>query len=211
MRDIIVAGRALLALAAALAVGIAPTWAHAAHPAHPAAKAGRQNARKHLRVIALDPGHGGADPGAISPRGLYEKTVTLATARELAHQLDVTGRYRSVLTRRGDRFVPLRQRVARARANHAELFLSLHADALPATAMRGLSVYTLSDQASDRDTASLAIRENRDDFVGGVHLSRQPRAHARGLFDLSRRRTDNACRSLPRVIAAKLGRPVPLL
>src|SRR5260370_23385457 len=117
MRDIIVAGRALLALAAALAVGIAPTWAHAAHPAHPAAKAGRQSSRKHLRVIALDPGHGGADPRAISPRGLYEKNITLATARELARQLDFTRRYRSVLTRRGGRFLPLPPPPPRARAH----------------------------------------------------------------------------------------------
>src|SRR5260370_19806303 len=189
MRDIIVARRALLALAAGLAVGIAPTWAHAAHPA---GKGGRQNSRKHLRVIALDPGHGGADPGAISPHGLYEKNITLATARELARQLDLTGRYRSVLTRRGDRFVPLRQRVARARTHHAELFLSLHADALPDNTLRGLSVYTLSDQASDRDTASLAIRENRDDFVGGVRLSRQAREIGAILFDLARRRPNNA-------------------
>src|SRR5260370_7038744 len=90
MRDIIVARRALLALAAGLAVGIAPTWAHAAHPA---AKAGRQNSRKHRRVIALDPGHGGADPGAISPRGLYEKNITLATPRELPRPLALTAPY----------------------------------------------------------------------------------------------------------------------
>src|SRR5712691_474978 len=208
MRDIIVARRALLALAAGLAVGVSPTRLCAARPAD---SGGRQKSRKRLRVIALDPGHGGADPGAISPHGLYEKTITLATAREVARQLDVTGRYRSVLTRRGDRFVPLRQRVARARANHAELFLSLHADALPDTAMRGLSVYTLSDQASDRETASLAIRENRDDFVGGVHLSRQPRVIAAILFDLARRRTNNASLALARVIVDELGRAVPLL
>jgi N-acetylmuramoyl-L-alanine amidase len=208
MRDIVVARRALLALAAGLAVGVLPTCPRAAHPS---GHGGRQNSRRHVRTIALDPGHGGVDPGAISPHGLYEKNITLAMARKLARQLDLTGRYRSVLTRRGDRFVPLRQRVARARANHAELFLSLHADALPDSALHGLSVYTLSDQASDRDAASLAIRENRDNFVSGLRLSRQPREIGAILFDLARRETNNLSLTLARVIVEELGRAVPLL
>jgi len=129
----------------------------------------------YLRVVALDPGHGGVDPGAVSPRGIYEKNLTLPTARELARQLEGTGRYRTILTRRGDNFVPLHERVARARANHAVLFLSIHADALPDSTMRGLSVYTLSDQASDRERAALAALENKDDFVAGINLGRQRR------------------------------------
>ena len=208
MRDLIIARRRLLALAAGIAVGIGPTGSTRAQPP---AKGKAQHPRTHPRVVALDPGHGGVDPGAISPHGLYEKNLTLPTARELARQLEATGRYRAVLTRHGDIFVPLRERVARARANHAELFLSIHADALPDSAMRGLSVYTLSDQASDRVAAALAIRENKDDFVAGVRLSRQPREIGAILLDLARRETNNRSLILARVIVEELGRAVPLL
>src|SRR5712691_6168554 len=97
MRDIIIARRALLALAAGIAVGSVPIRPTSARLP---GKRGPQHSRKHLRVIALDPGHGGVDPGAISPHRIYEKTLTLATARELARQLDATGRYRTILTRR---------------------------------------------------------------------------------------------------------------
>jgi len=162
-------------------------------------------------MVALDPGHGGVDPGAISPHGIYEKSLTLATARELARQLDLTGRYRTVLTRRGDTFVSLRQRITRARAAHAELFVSIHADALPDSAIRGLSVYTLSSEASDRDTAVLAKRENRDDFLAGVRLSHRPREIGAILFDLARRQTDNRSLTLAQAIVRELGHTVTLL
>jgi len=162
-------------------------------------------------IIAIDPGHGGIDPGAISPLGIYEKDITLSTARELARQLDVTGRFRAVLTRSGDTFIPLRERVARARMVHAELFVSIHADALPDMEMRGLSVYTLSDQASDRATAALAIRENKDDFIAGIKLSRQRRDIAPILLDMARRQTNNGSLALAHAVVAELGRAVPLL
>jgi N-acetylmuramoyl-L-alanine amidase len=208
MRDNTIARRALMVLAVGIAAGIWPI-----HPtrARLLAQPRPPHSRKHLHVIAIDPGHGGVDPGASSPHGLHEKDITLATARELARQLDASGRYRTVLTRRGDIFVPLRRRVARARALRAELFLSIHADALPDSAMRGLSVYTLSDEASDRVTAALAIRENKDDFVAGVRLSRQPREIGAILLDLARRQTNNLSLSLARAIVEELGRAVPLL
>ena len=228
MRDLTIARRALLALAAGVAAGICPIVPAASRQPtdsppggpKPTGRAGAAQlpgkgrapqARPRPRVIALDPGHGGVDPGAVSPHRVYEKDITLAVARELARQLDATGRYRSVLTRRGDIFVPLRERVARARANRAELFLSIHADALPDRAIRGLSVYTLSGAASDRASAALAIRENKDDFIAGVRLSRQPREIGAILFDLARRQTDNLSLSLARAIVAELGRAVPLL
>ena len=206
MPEITIARRAVLALAVAIAVGVEPGGAAAARSARR-----RRPAPKPRRVVALDPGHGGVDPGAISPHRLYEKTITLAAARELARQLDATGRYRAVLTRSGDVFVPLRQRVARARASHAELFLSIHADALPDSAMRGLSVYTLSDQASDREAAALAGRENRDDFIAGVHLRRQPPVIGAILLDLAQRQTNNRSLLLARTIVMQLGHAVPLL
>ncbi|MFI4949035.1 MAG: N-acetylmuramoyl-L-alanine amidase [Alphaproteobacteria bacterium] len=212
MRDIIIARRAVLALAVAACVGVGPIRPAAARsPAERKPQHLRPLARSRPRVVALDPGHGGVDPGAISPHGIYEKTLTLATARELARQLDATGRYRPVLTRRGDTFVSLRERVARARAARADLFLSLHADALPDNAMRGLSVYTLSNEASDRVTAALAARENKDDFIAGVHLSHEPRQIGAILLDLARTQTNNSSLTLARLIVEELGRTVKLL
>ena len=210
MRDLVIARRALLGLAAGIAVAGGPGRPFAARPSGKA-KPPPRPARKPMRVVALDPGHGGVDPGAISPGGIYEKDITLATARELARQLAATGRFRPLLTRRADLFVPLRQRVARARMEHAEMLLSIHADALPDSAMRGLSVYTLSDQASDRETAALAVRENRDNFVAGINLSRQPRDIAPVLLDLARRQTNNRSLALAHAVVAELGRAVLLL
>ena len=208
MRDIIVARRTLLALAAGTAARLAPIGSAAART-----PAKRRPAQPpiHPRVVVLDPGHGGVDPGAISPHGVYEKTLTLAMAHELGRRLEATGRYRPFLTRRGDKFVSLRGRVLRARANRAELFLSIHADLLPNRALRGLSVYTLSNEASDRMAAALANRENRDDFIAGVRLSREPRQIGAILFDLARRQTENLSLVLAHTIVEELGRTVQLL
>lgn len=212
MRDTVIARRALLALAAGVAIAGCAAVSAAAQ------SAGKRKPHRPpsphqpaLRVVALDPGHGGIDPGAISPHGLYEKSITLATARELARQLDASSRYRAVLTRNRDVFVPLRERVARARLHHADLLLSIHADALPDRGLRGLSVYTLSDQASDRETAALAERENRDDFVAGLRLSRQPREIGAILLDLARRQTNNRSLTLARAVVGELGHAVRLL
>ena len=106
--------------------------------------------------------------------------------------------------------MPLRERVAKARVLRADLFLSLHADALPNVAMRGLSVFTLSATASDREAAVLADSENRD-VVAGVRLSRQPREVGYILIDLARRQTDNLSLELAHEVVAALGRAVILL
>ena len=208
MRDIVIARRGLLVLAAGVVAGCLPLGRAAAQPR---AKPKPRHPATSPRVIALDPGHGGFDPGAISPHRIYEKNITLATARELARQLGLTGRYRPWLTRPGDRFVPLAERVARARAMRAELFLSIHADALPNSGMRGLSVYTLSEQASDRESADLADRENKDKPVAGLRLSRTSPVIAAILFDLARRRTNNGSLALANTIVEQLGHAVPLL
>lgn len=208
MRDTDTARRRLLALAAGCGL-----CAYALGPAAAGSTARRQRrpVRRTRHTVAVDAGHGGVDPGAISPHGVYEKTVTLATARELARLLEASGRYNAVLTRSRDSFVPLRERVARARRQRAELFLSIHADALPDRALRGLSVYTLSDKASDRETAALAVRENRDDFVAGLRLSRQPRDIGAILLDLARRQTNNHSLRLAQSIVEALGQTVTLL
>ena len=210
MRDGIVRRRAFCARAAGLVVA---AWLAAPAMAQPPGKGKRPRppAAKPRRVIAIDPGHGGVDPGAISPHGLYEKDIALTTARELARQLEASGRFRAILTRASDIFVPLRERVARARMVHAEMLLSIHADALPDSELRGLSVYTLSDQASDRETAALAARENKDDFVAGIHLRRQRRDIAPILLDMARRQTNNRSLALAHAIVKELGHAVPLL
>jgi N-acetylmuramoyl-L-alanine amidase len=146
------------------------------------------------RTIVIDPGHGGPDPGTIGISGFYEKNVVMVAARELARQLAVTGRYRPVLTRADDLFVALRDRVGRARSAKAELFISLHADAHPLRATRGASVYTLSEEASDREAAALAIKENKSDIIAGVDFRGKPPDVRSILIDLSQRETSNLSR-----------------
>jgi N-acetylmuramoyl-L-alanine amidase len=165
---------------------------------------------RRVPTVVIDPGHGGVDPGAISGNGVYEKDVVLATARELAHQLAATRRFRVVLTRSTDEFVPLRERVARARGWKADLFLSIHADALPEPELRGLSVFTQSLQASDREAATLAKSENRADLVAGINLSQQPREVGNVLLDLTRRETGNLSVAFARRITAELVREAVL-
>jgi N-acetylmuramoyl-L-alanine amidase len=172
---------------------------------------GRAMLRPRYRpVIVLDPGHGGIDPGAIAADGVFERDIVFATAAALSRQLLATRRFRVALTRDLDEFVPLRERVARARALDADLFLSIHADALPNPAMRGLSVFTLAANASDREAAALADSENRD-VVDGVRLSRQPREVGDILIDLVRRQTDNLSIEFARDVVAALGHEVVLL
>lgn len=126
-------------------------------------------------TVVIDPGHGGVDPGAISPSGTYEKDIVLSMAWDFARRLAATRRYRVMLTRRSDEFIALRDRLARARAWRADLFLSIHANRLPDAEIRGLSVFTLSAQPSDREAAALAARENRADLLGGINLVQQLR------------------------------------
>ncbi len=161
-------------------------------------------------MVVLDPGHGGIDPGAIGADGVYEKTIVYATARDLERDLVATRRFRVALTRGPDEFVPLRERVARARAWHADLFLAIHADALPNPAMRGLSVFTRSATASDRDAAALAESENRD-VVDRVRLWLEPPEIGDVLMDLARRQTDNSSIGFARDLVAALGPRVALL
>src|SRR6266849_5041351 len=192
-----------------LAVSAVVGWRFDPASAQPAGR--RTPPARRVPTIVIDPGHGGVDPGAISPNGVYEKDIALPTAWEFARRLAATRRYRVVLTRSVDEFIPLKDRVARARAWKADLFLSIHADALPDAEMRGLSVFTLSAQASDREAAALAISENRADLVGGVNLSRQPREVGNILMDLARRQTGNLSIALARKVVDQLAREVVLL
>jgi N-acetylmuramoyl-L-alanine amidase len=159
------------------------------------------------KLIFLDPGHGGRDPGAQGVRGTQEKAVVMAIARELQRELLAGNRYRVLLTRSTDNYVALRERVARAQEAKADLFLSLHADACDNSDVRGASVYTLSEQATDREAAALAARENRADaVVGGMKLSDKDDNVARTLVAMSQRGTVNDSRRLADTIVQSFSR-----
>ena len=162
-------------------------------------------------VVALDPGHGGPDPGATSLSGSYEKHITLAVARVLRSELKSSGRYKVVLTRSGDRFIRLRDRIAIARAAGADIFVSLHADSMPNYAVRGLSVYTLSERASDAEAAALAERENKVDLIGGIKLAGETPEVTNILIDLIQRETMNELARFASLLVDELQQATTLL
>lgn len=143
------------------------------------------------KTVVIDAGHGGKDPGAISKSKIKEKNITLAIAKKLKATLEATGRYNAVLTRDGDYYIKLRQRVAIAREKNADLFISIHADSLHKNSVRGSSIYTLSENASDKESARLAERENRSDIIAGVSLDEEVDEVANILIDLAMRDTMN--------------------
>jgi N-acetylmuramoyl-L-alanine amidase len=137
-------------------------------------------------IIAVDAGHGGDDPGAIGKNGTREKDVVLAIARALAQRVNAEPGMRAVLTRDGDYFVPLRDRMRRARAQQADLFVSIHADSIRDRSVDGSSVYILSQRgATDEASRWLAERENASDLIGGVSLDDKGDVLASVLLDLS--------------------------
>ena len=146
-------------------------------------------ARPPRPLVMLDPGHGGKDPGAIGVSGTFEKHVAEAAAGELQRQLLASGRYRVELTRGQDVFIPLEDRVGIAEGRQAALFVSVHADALRDPAVRGASVYTLSDGASDAQTAALAHTENSADRFAGPSFHGTTPAVQRILASLVREET----------------------
>jgi N-acetylmuramoyl-L-alanine amidase len=164
-----------------------------------------------MPLIYIDPGHGGADPGTIGPDGAYEKTITLAVAKELQRELIATGRYRAKLTRNGDQYVPLRPRFEMARDEHADLFISLHVNSAPAGDPRGLSVYTLSETGSDSEADALAAKENKADLISGVDLTNQTRAVTSILIDLAQRESKNQSAHFAELLLHDLGQITPLL
>lgn len=160
--------------------------------------------RTRRKVVVVDPGHGGVDPGAIGRGGIYEKNVTLAMARELVAALNATGRYRVLMTRDRDIFVRLRARVAMARAAGADLFVSLHADSLRNRKVSGASVYTLSERASDVEAEGLAARENKADLIAGVDLTGESNEVTNILIDLAQRETMNHSARFARVLVSEM-------
>jgi N-acetylmuramoyl-L-alanine amidase len=175
--------------------------------AAPAPKGRKPAAPKPRPIVALDAGHGGKDPGTIGVGGTFEKDVTFAVSRGLARRLEATGRYQVVLTRPDDSFIALGERVERARAGQAALFVSLHADSVPNPHQRGFSVYTLADEASDTMTAALAQRENAVDRLAGLDLSKHPKAVRTILLDLMHRETVNNSSLMAETVVTKLNPP----
>jgi N-acetylmuramoyl-L-alanine amidase len=144
-------------------------------------------------IIAIDAGHGGEDPGAIGKNGTREKDVVLAIARELAVRVNAEPGMKAVLTRNADYFVPLRDRMRRARAQQADLFVSVHADSIRDRSIDGSSVYILSPRgATDEASRWLAERENASDLIGGVSLDDKDDVLASVLLDLSQSASLNA-------------------
>ncbi len=162
-------------------------------------------------VIVIDPGHGGVDPGTIGRRGVYEKNVTLGVARELRDKLLKTKRYKVVLTRGRDVFVRLRNRVAKGRSARGDLFISLHADSIAKRSVRGASVYTLSERASDKEAAALARKENKADIIAGMDFGEQSKDVANILIDLAQRETMNLSATFANIAVNKLADSVKVL
>ena len=157
-------------------------------------------------TIVLDPGHGGEDPGAIGRGGSHEKNVTLQVARRLKAKIDAEPNMRSMLTRDGDFFIPLHQRVQKARRVQADLFVSVHADAFIKPTARGSSVFVLSENGASSSAARwLAQRENAADLIGGVNLDVKDPHLARTLLDLSQTATLNDSLKLGRAVLGELG------
>jgi N-acetylmuramoyl-L-alanine amidase len=157
-------------------------------------------------LIAIDAGHGGEDPGARGHSGAFEKEITLEIARKLKAKADAEPPLRAVLIRDGDYFVPLNERVAKARALHADLFVSIHADAFVKPHARGSSVFALSERGATSAAARwLARHENEADLIGGVNFNVQDQYLKQTLLDLSQTATINDSLKLGREVLSSLG------
>lgn len=160
-----------------------------------------------LIIVAVDPGHGGEDPGAIGPTGLREKDVVLAIARALRDELNKQRNLRVMLTRTGDYFVPLYERVRKARRVQADLFVSIHADAFIRPEARGASVFALSTRGASSATARwMADRENRADAIGGVNIASSDAQVVRAMLDMSTTAQIKDSLKLGREVLGHIGR-----
>ena len=162
-------------------------------------------------TIVIDPGHGGVDPGALSITGANEKVIALAYAKELERRLKASGKYRVVMTRRQDIFIKLSDRREIAQRHNAALFISLHANKHHLARIRGASVYTLSEEASDAEARKLAARENTADIVAGIDLVGQPEVVGDILRDLVQRETMNLSKQFANMLVKELGQVTKLL
>ncbi len=162
-------------------------------------------------LVVIDAGHGGVDPGAISPTdNRREKDVTLRIAKSIRDELLRSGRVRVALTREDDRFLVLRERYGIARKLKASLFISIHCDSVGSGTATGASVYTLSEVASDKESARLAARENKADIISGVDLGGTTTDISSILIDLTQRETMNSSASFARLLGREARPLMPL-
>lgn len=172
-----------------------------------AGKPASKGSTKRLVIVAIDPGHGGEDPGAVGPSGLYEKTVVLSVAQKLRDRINATPGMRAMLTRDGDYFVPLHQRVRKARRVQADLFISIHADAFMNPLAKGASVFALSERGASSTTARwMAQRENASDLVGGVNVKTKDAHVMRAMLDMSTTAQIQDSLRLGRAVLGHLGK-----
>lgn len=169
---------------------------------------GEERPRSRDVIVAIDAGHGGKDPGAIGPGGTYEKDVVLAIAKRLEVLVKREPGMKPVMIRTGDYFLPLRERIHRARQNHADVFISIHADAAPDARAQGSSVYMLSERGATSEAARwLAQRENEaDSRLGAVPISDKDDVLASVLLDLSQTATLEASNTLADSLIRELHR-----
>ncbi len=169
--------------------------------------------QRRKKLIVLDPGHGGHDPGNLGGknyRGYPEKTVVLSAAQTIKRELEKTGRYQVIMTRNRDVFLKLRNRSRIAHNKQADLFISIHADAFKSPKVRGATVYTLSEKASDREAAAMAARENKSDIIAGMDLEEEIDIVQSILIDLVKRETMNLSSSFANELIPQLKRVVLL-
>ena len=156
------------------------------------------------KLIIIDPGHGGVDPGAIGHAGTYEKHVVLSAAKVFKQVIEKDPAYRVILTRTKDQFLTLRDRISRSKLSGADLFISIHADSITNNSVRGATIYTLSETASDKEAAQLAERENKADIISGVDLSDETEEVTNILIDLAQRETMNQAAKFAGILVPEL-------
>lgn len=166
--------------------------------------------RNGKRIIVIDPGHGGVDPGTLGRGGANEKTIALKISKAIKRQLDKTGRYRVHLTRETDIYIPHRQRFGKAKALGADLFISVHVDSINNPKVRGGTVYTLNEKASDSEAARLAAKENRSDILAGVDLAETNTEVSDILIELAQRETMNSSAKFAEILVPEMRQQVKM-
>lgn len=180
-------------------------------------KSYKKSSGKHKKVIVLDPGHGGRDPGTLGRYGAHEAVLTLKIAQELKKQLEATGQYKVYLTRNNKKALhsnksrDLRLRYEVARKRNADLFISIHVDAVDNPKTRGGSIYTLSERASDKEAARLVAKENKQDIIVGIDLGQTDKQVSNILIELAQRETLNYSAQFAEVLAREMRKNVKML
>ena len=162
------------------------------------------------RVIVVDPGHGGVDPGTLGRGGANEKTITLKISKAIKRQLEATGRYKVYLTREKDIYIPHRRRFGKAKMVGADLFISVHVDSIKNPKVRGGTVYTLNEKASDSEAARLAAKENKSDVLAGVDLAETNNEVSNILIELAQRETMNSSARFAEILVPEMRQQVTM-